>query len=340
MLIPTFALTIGGLQTTSDSPGAGPRRFTVERSMDVAADGAEMLLIERAGVAVADQVELQLGHDGENELVFTGEVVAVRPSITGVAIRALGTLNALLNTRAAAFYENQTSGAIVRDLVGLAGLATGTIDEGALLPRYAVDGRLSVYAHLRDLAERLGCELYADRDGKIMFHALGSAAGGLGSLAAAAGALLGGGGEGYQFGQHLLAAAADLRPAAWGTIEVGGESPISGQGATTAHWLTTDDSNYRGSAGSGAPSLLVLDPAARTKDLADQFAQGRLAVAGRRAHQIEVQVLGRPQVDLGDSISVGGLADEMINSSGYVRAIRHSFDADRGFVTMLRIAAT
>jgi hypothetical protein len=308
--------------------------------MDIAADGTEMLLMDRAGIAVADQVELQLGHDGENERVFTGAVVAVRPSIAGVALRALGTINMLLNTRAASFYENQTSGAIVRDLVRQAGLTTGTVDEGALLPRYAVDGRLSVYAYLRDMAQRLGCELYADREGKIMFHALGGAAGGLGGLAAMAESLLGGGGEGYQFGQHLLAAAADLRPAAWGTINVGGESPISGQGATTAHWLTTDDSNYAGSAGSGAPSLLVLDPVARTKDLADQFAQGRLAVASRRAHQIEVLVLGRPQVDLGDTISVGGLADEMINSSGYVRAIRHRFDAERGFVTALRIAAT
>jgi hypothetical protein len=257
-------------------------------------------------------------------------------------VRALGKIGALLNARVASFYENQTAGAIVRDLVGQAGLSTGSVDEGPLLPRYAVDSRLSAYAHLRDLAERLGCELYAARDGKIMFHALGGAAGGLGGLGAAAGAvggLLGGGGEGYEFGKHLLAAAADARPSAWGTVEVGGESPMSGQGATTAHWLTTDDSSYRGSAGDGAPKLLVLDPAARTKDLADQFARGRLAVAGRRAHQVVVTVLGRSQVDLGDTIDVSGLADDLINASGYVRAIRHRFDADRGFVTMLRIAA-
>lgn len=343
MLKPTFKLTIGSLQTTSDSPGAGPCRFAVERSMDIAADSAEVLLMERSAIAVGDSVDLRLGHDGENERVFMGEVASVRPHIAGVVIRGLGTIGALLNTRAASFYENQTAGAIVRDLAGQAGLSTGTVDEGPLLPRYAVDSRLNAYTHLRELAERLGCELYADRDGKLMFHALGSAAGGLGGLAGAAAGAAGGllgGGEGYEFGKHLLAAAADVRPPVWGMIDVGGESPVSGQGATTAHWLTTDDTGYRGSAGSGQPKLLVLDPAARTKDLADQFARGRLAVAGRRTHQIEVTVLGRPQIDLGDTINIGGLADELVNGSGHTRAIRHRFDSQRGFVTTLRIAVT
>ena len=221
MLKPTFALTIGSLQTNSDTPGAGPRRFVVERSMDIAADGAEVLLMERGEIAAGDAVDLALGHDGENERVFTGKVVSVRPSIAGATLRALGRIGALLNTRVASYYENQTAGAIVRDLVGQAGLSTGSVDEGPLLPRYAVDSRQSAYAHLRDLAERLGCELYADRDGNVAFHALGSAAGGLGGLggvASAAAGLLGGGGEGYEFGKHLLAAAADARPSAWGTI--------------------------------------------------------------------------------------------------------------------------
>ncbi|HEY0735989.1 MAG TPA: hypothetical protein VGD69_13835 [Herpetosiphonaceae bacterium] len=307
--------------------------------MDIAADSAEVLLVERGEVALGDALDLQLGHDGESERVFTGNVVALRPSITGVSIWALGTAVALLNTRIASFYENQTIGAIVRDLVGQAGLSTGTIDEGPLLPRFTVDGRQSVYAHLRELAQRIGCELYSDRNGKMVFRALGSL-GGLGGAVGAVGGLPGGSGVGYTFGQHLLAAGADVRPVAWGTIDVGGESPVSGQGTSTAHWLTTNDTDYRGSAGTDAPKRLILDPAARTKDLADTFAKGRLVVAGRRAHQIEVAVLGQPQVDLGDTIDVAGLADALINKSGYVCFIRHHFDAQRGFVSTLRIVVT
>jgi hypothetical protein len=81
----------------------------------------------------------------------------------------------------------------------------------------------------------------------------------------------------------------------------------------------------------------VLDPAARTKDLADRFAAGILATAGRRAHQTSVRVLGRPGVDLGQQVDVGDLPDASLNGGGYVRAVRHRFGAGDGFVTELRI---
>jgi hypothetical protein len=258
-------------------------------------------------------------------------------------------MNDLLNLRVAEMYENQTAGAIARDLIGQAGLSTGTIDEGPLLPRYAVDRRLSGFAHLKQLADRLGYELYADREGNVRFHALGpgagldAAAGGL--LGAAAGAAAsvglavpGADGEGYAFGQHLLGAVARRAPVGWGEVTVGGESPMSGQGDATAHWLTVNDADYRGSAGDGAPGLLVLDPAARTKDLAERFAAGHLAVAAREASQVWVTVLGRPGIELGDTIAVSDVPDTALNGSGYVRAIRHRFGEDIGFLTDLRVA--
>lgn len=217
-----------------------------------------------------------------------------------------------------------------------------------------MDKRRSGYAHLRQLAERLGYELYAKRDGKICFHGLGDGAGldaggglryrfGSASLPGAtttlAGGLLGGGSEGYQYGQHLLQGRAQRLAPTWGRIVVGGESPMSGQGDGTAHWLTTDDSDYQGEAcaNTDSPALLLIDPAARTKDIADRFAAGTLATGQRRAHQVTIRVLGRPQVDLGDTIQVGGAPEELINASGYIRALQHSLDAERGFVTDVRI---
>jgi hypothetical protein len=255
----------------------------------------------------------------------------------------------LLKLRTAAFFENQSAGSIARALLDSAGVEAGTVDNGPTLPRFAVDSRLSGFAHLKTLADRLGFELYARRDGAIMFQALGDAAAldapGGGLLGAAASAatsvatgLLGGGSSSYQFGQHLLQAAAHRLPAAWGTIAVGGESPMSGQGDRTAHWLTVNDAAYRGAAGADAPQRVLLDPAARTKDLADRFAAGRLAVARRTAHQVSITVLGDSQVDLGQTISVQGAPDVLTNGSGYVRAIRHRFGVLTGFVTDLRIA--
>lgn len=351
MLKPSYALTIGALSSASDNTVGGPLRLRLLRDMAVAADAAQIVLADRAGVNLHDEVSVQLGHDGENEEVLRGTVVALQPDLLGVQVTVLGPMQRLLELRTAAWYDNQSAGAIARDLIDQAGLEAGLVDEGPTLPRYAVDKRRSGYAHLRQLAERLGYELYAKRDGKICFHGLGDGAGldaaGGGLLGAAAGAavgaavgaLLGGGSEGYQYGQHLLGGRAQRQAPAWGRVVVGGESPMSGQGDGTAHWLTTDDGDYQGEAkgDSDAPALLLIDPAARTKDIADRFAAGTLAAGQRGAHQVTIRVLGRPEVDLGDTIQIGGVPEELINASGYIRALHHYFDAEHGFVTDVRI---
>jgi phage protein D len=355
MLKPSYALTIGAFSSANDNTVGGPLRLSVLRDMAVAADAAQIALADRSGVNLHDEVSVQMGHDGENEDVLRGTVAALRPDLLGVQVTVLGMMQRLLDLRTAAWYDNQSAGAIARDLIDQAGLEAGTIDEGPALPRYAVDKRCSGYAHLRLLADRLGFELYAKRDGKICFHGLGDGAGldaggGLlgaagavaGAASSAVGALLGTGGEGYQYGRHLLQGQAQRLAPAWGRIVVGGESPMSGQGDGTAHWLTVDDSDYLGEAAASVdtPALLVIDPAARTKDIADRFAAGMLATGQRGAHQVTIRVLGRPQVDLGDTIQVGAAPEEMLNASGYVRALHHYLDSERGFVTDLRIVVS
>ncbi len=349
-LKPTYSLTVGSLSSNTDTPAFGPRAFTVQRDMDIPADALHIRMLERAGINLDDEVSLELGFDGENEPVFKGKVVKIRPALDGLSIYALGKMNDLLNLRTASTYEGQSAGAIVGDLVGQAGLESGTLDDGPTLPRFAVDRRVSAFAHAKGLADRLGYELYANRDGAVMFHALGDAAGldaasgGLlgaaaGALESAAAALLGGGGsEGYAFGQHLLASRASRRSSPWGTVKVGGESPMSSQGDSASHWLTVNDSDFQGQAGSGSPEILLLDQAARSKDLADRFAAGQLAVIQRSANQVSLRVFGRPQVELGDSLSASDAPEELLNGEGYVRAIQHIFDDRLGFVTDLRVA--
>lgn len=347
-LKPTFALTIGSFNSSSDNSVGGPRRLIVNRDMNVAADGFELDLFDRSGIALDDEVTVELGHDEENQLVFTGNVVELRPALVGTRVLALGKMNSLLNLRTAATYEDKSVGDIVEDLIGQAGLDAGTIDGGPSLPRFAVDQHASAWRFVKELADRLGFELFTDREGKVMFRALGAAAGldaggfGLGGVAdAAAGALAGalglGGGEGYQFGQHLIGAAASRRVDPLGQVSVGGESPASTKGDSTSHWLTTEIDGLRGTNGSGDPSRLLLDSAARTKDLADRFAAGYRTTLTRDARRLSVTTLGRPGLELGDDISVSDIPDAMANGSGYVQAIRHRFGAEIGFVTELRL---
>jgi hypothetical protein len=345
-LRPTFRLALGALRSSTDAPALGPTALLVERDMDVAADGLAVWLMERPDVEPGDPVSLDLGHDGDDTPVFTGEVASTSVALDGARVTAVGTLNRLLVHRHAGAWERQSAGTIVSDLAAGAGIETGTVSDGPTLPVFAVDRRVPAWVHARGLADRLGYELYADRRGRLMFQALGAAAsldaaaGGLGGLAAAAASALGpaGGAEGYQYGRHLLALRASAGRAPVGQMTIGGESPMSAEGESTAHWLTANERDFAGSAGSGAPSRAAWDPAARTRDLADRFAAGRLVTANRRAREIAVTVVGRPSVDLGDPISVAGVADGLGNGGGYVRAIRHRFGGGWGFTTEFRIA--
>jgi hypothetical protein len=323
-LKPTFSLTMGALSATSASAAGGPTAFLVQRDMQRAADGLRATLTDRSDVSLGDPVQLSLGHDGTESTVFTGAVQSVRPTVAGCEIWALGGLHELLRMRVGAVFESQTAGATARDLCGRAGLTPGTVDEGPVLPRYIADPRLSAHRHLQALADRLGFELYADVDGKVMFHDPASA------LFAA--------GERYVYGQHLLALTGRREPVIWEGVDVGGESPVSGEGDRTIAWLTAEDSSYRGSGGSGDSNVLVLDPAARTKDLADRFAAGWVTVAARTAAELHATVLGRPALDLGGAVSISSPPDALAEGSGYVRAIRHRFGPTIGFVTDVRVA--
>ncbi|MBN1480109.1 hypothetical protein EH223_19305 [candidate division KSB1 bacterium] len=340
MVKPTLTLEIGSLLTSTDNPVAGIKNLVIERDMDIPADVLRLQLMERSGIALDNAVSAKLGYDGNEEVVFTGNVVALKPAIAAVEIQALGHMNVLLNLRTSATFENQSAGDIAHHLINEAGATAGTVENGVTFPRYYVDNRISAYEHLRSLADRLGYELYTDRNGNIMFHPLGPAAGldSLGGLGSAVAGALGGAGLSFVYKQHLLQAAADRQPVAWRKIDVGGESPMSGKGDTTSHWLTINDSDYRGEAGDGSPQILVRDPAARTKDLADRFAAGLLATHKRNAHEISITVLGQAQIDLGDSISSSDVPDDLIDGSGYVRAIRHRFGEGIGFVTDVRIS--
>lgn len=362
-LRPRFAFSAGSLSSRSDQAAGAPVRFVVERSLAVPVDCLRVHLGASSGIAPGDPVQLDLsdGSDGASlERVFTGSVAELRPRLDGCSLFCTGTLIGLVDLRVAAFYEGRSAGDVARDLISQAGLQAGTISDGISLPRYAVERRVSAHAQLRRLADRLGFDLYADRQGQVHFRGLGAAAslgsGGLGgalggavgglaatggsALGAAAGALgLGGAGagSGLSYGQHLLAAQGALRPAPSHQITVGGESPMSGQGEDKSFWLTATDSAYQDSAGSGQ-DLLVLDQAARTKDMAGRFAAGRAALLGRRSASLRLRVLGMPAVDLGDSLSASGAPESGLNRGGIVSALRHRFGVREGFVSDITLA--
>lgn len=82
----------------------------------------------------------------------------------------------------------------------------------------------------------------------------------------------------------------------------------------------------------------MLEPLARTRDLAQAVADGLADAATGRSAEVVVTVLGRPEVDLADRVTVAGAPDELLAVTGTVRALRHRLDALSGFTTTLRLA--
>lgn len=339
-------MSLGSYRADPSNLVGGPLRLTVSRDMDVPADSLELLLSDRSGISTGDTVTIELGDEKQKRKVFTGEVAEIAVTAQGARVRALGKMNALLNLRISNTYQKQAAGDIVRDLVRQAGLTGGTIDDGPKLPMFVVDQSRTAYDYARDLAARLGYEIYSDREGKVMFHALGKAAGldsaGGGLLGAAtsavtsaASALLAGGGSDYKFGKHLVRSAVQRVVNGPDKVEVGGESPMSSKGDSTSYWLTTSDNENHGSSGDGKLLQFQNDPAARTQDLANRFAAGYRATRMRSQKNARITILGRSDVELGDSTTVSDVPDKTGNAQGYIRGIRHRYASDGGFLTDL-----
>lgn len=333
---PAFSLSVGSLTADTSAPVSGPSRFVVERNLELPLDGLRVSLTQGGDIAPGDPTTLDLGDEDGLERVFTGSVAEVRPRLGGCDLFCVGTLLALAELRISAFYQNQSAGAVARDLVGQAGLDEGEISDGLTLHRFAVERRSSAYFQLHRLAEKLGFSLFSNREGAVHFRGLGPAASlSAGSLAGIASSVLGmGASPGLEYGKHLLEASAALRPTFARTVLVGGESPMSGQGEDKSFWLTATDAAYEDTAGSG-PELLVIDPSSRTKDMAARFAAGLAAGLNRRSADIRLTVLGMPALELGESLTVSGAPESGLNVSGYIKGLRHRFGSREGFLTDL-----
>ena len=341
---PSYELRVGPLSATDGAPTAGPLAVVVDRDVDVPLDLARLRLADRSGIDVGDPCTVSLGLDDTAEQVFDGRVVEIRPDITGTCVVAVGALRALADLHVATTYKDSTLGAVARDLAGQAGVTVGEVAEGSRLPWFVVDPGRDALTHLRALAARFGADVFADRNGSLVVRSLpgaGSAGLGGGPGSGLPGDLGGGSGE-VRIGADVFAARGVHRPPSWDVITVGGESPASTRGADTAPWLVPDADAPSAQQGSGDRRLVVLEPLARTTDLARDVAAGTLAFGARLARVLEVVVPGRAAVDLGDEVTVGTAGgpspDGLLQGTGHVRRLCHRLDVRTGFTTRIGMA--
>lgn len=328
MLTPAYQFTIGRrvVDTTAKPQASTALDLTVALDIDTPADSFTLELGNADGVkpAVGDQVKVELGYadDGGLTQVMTGTVVCVEPAVETTRVVALSAGATLLRTFVEQTYESKTAGAIVRALAGDASVDVAATDDGITFPAYVIDGRRSIYHHMLDLADLSGFDLYLDPNDALVFQKFT-------------------GGKRvhvFEYTKHIVALDVARTPPRAGMVVAWGESPTGSQGDGAWAWLTKDFSSSKGTAGSGA--LLLLErPALRTKDAAGTAAAAALTTIQRRTVRGKLLTIGRPQVMLGDAISLQGLADTKLNTSFQVRSVTHRITKRGGFVTEIGFRA-
>ena len=324
MFTPAYKLTIGGqVVDTTDEPQASTLvELCVSLNIGAPADSFKLVMgnVGSFRPAREDEVKIELGYadQGGMTLVMTGTVERIEPNLTTTRVIGYGGEMKMLRTFHDQTYEQMKAGAIVRDLAGKAGTEVAQADDGISFPVYVVEGRRSVYAHMLDVAEFCGFDLYLTPEDRVVFEKFfnGKAV------------------HLFEYGKHLIALDVRRTPPSAEQVQVWGESPTGSKGNDAAAWLTTDFSDSKGVAGAGS-TLLLERPALRTTKAASTAAKAALTAIQRRTLRGELLSLGRPEVKLGDALRLTGMADNSLNTDFQVRTVTHRIIKTGGFVTRI-----
>lgn len=321
LLHPAYKLIIGDkIVDTTDEPQASTAvSLTVALDMDTPADSFTLMLGQVGGFQPqrGDEAKISLGFsDGDLTQVMVGKVVTVDASLTQRRVIGHSPAQTLLDAFTGQTYEARTAGQIVSDLANQAGVSTDRVEDGLTFPAYVVDGRLSVYHHMRALADLCGFDLYLNADGRLVFARFQR----------------GNNIHIFDYGKQIIALEVAETPATATAVQVWGESPGGGPAEAWA-WLSKDVSGRKGMAGSGSAVQLLERSAVRTAEAAQAAATALHTYYTRQTLRGTMLSTGQPQVKLGDAIQLRHVPDARLNAIHQVRSVSHHLDKTGGFVT-------
>ena len=325
MLRPAYKLTIGDrIVDTTDEPQASTVvDLTVTLDMETPADSFTLVLGQMNGLKPErdDEAVIELGYadDGELTQVMAGTVVVVEPGLTTARVVGHSLVQALLRTFVDKTYESNTAGQIVRDMADKACTDVAIAEDGITFPAYVIDGRRSVYHHMRDLADLCGFDLYVNADGEVVFEKFIS-----GKTVHV-----------FEYTKHILELDVLQAPQRAALVDAWGESPTGSQGEEAWAWLTKDFSGSKGTAGSGEPKLLLERPTLRTAEAAQAAAEAAHTHIQRRTLRGRLLTVGQPQVKLGDAIRLRDVPEGALNDTFQVRSVTHRITKLEGFTTAI-----
>ncbi|MCD1294327.1 hypothetical protein CUJ83_04855 [Methanocella sp. CWC-04] len=288
----------------------------VDLDMDVPLDRFKITLMKdskSSSIKKGDPVQIELGYDGALNKVLTGTVNTVEPKISEVIVSGFSLMSLLTDAKINQVYENQSAGAMVKDMAGRAGLAVKEASDGISFPMYSIDDSKNVYTHIHELAQLCGFDLYLTGDGKLVFKKYERKTP-----------------RPFKYGRDVLEAEAnELTPPAT-SVKVYGESPSSFKGANTSHLKSKKV--VEGIAGNGGTVLTMEDARIRDKDTADKVAVAKLESL-MTPLKGTIRSLGNTRVAPGDTIEIKEMPDSRINGEFEVRSMSHIFSGAEGLIT-------
>jgi hypothetical protein len=323
MLNPAYKLKIGdkSVDTTDEPQASTAVDIKVALDMDTPADIFTLVLGQVDGLKPErdDDATIELGYADNGGLtqVMKGTVVTVVPGLTTKRVVGHSAAQTLLRTFVEKTYESKTAGQIVKDLASQAEVDVATAEDGINFPAYVINGRRSLYQHMRDLADLCGFDLYINTGNELVFEKF----------------IQGKAVHVFEYAKHIIELDVQRTPLHAGKVEAWGESPGGGQSQEAWAWLTKDFSGSKGTAGSGDPNLLLERPVLRTADAARTAAEARFTMIQRRTIRGRLVILGRPEVKLGDAIRLREVPEDDLNDVYQVRAVTHRITKAGGFTT-------
>ena len=320
MLALSHKITIGSnVYRSSDHS----RMIGLHCSLDLAIPVNECRVVmtypEGLNLETGQDIEVELGYDGDMEQVFKGKIGEIDWRIDCVIIEAMSSFRDLVTAKFNLFFDNPTSLNIVLGVTDEFDIAKGRMEPGILFSSYAIGDNVSAYDHLKFLAQQNGFDFYANESDKMVFarHIPGNV-------------------HLFQFGINILALAVDKVEESISKVEIFGASPASfGQGPLASSWLTKNVVKDAAGSGSGITKR-IYDPTVKSQQNAFQVATSLLGVNGSRT-LATLKTLGKPTVKIGDIASISNMPVQDQNGQFKVTGVNHHISFKRGYTTIIKL---
>lgn len=159
--------TISDLVVDSIRDGADHFAFTIEGKYDN--ETREFSGIDRDLFSSGTRVRIRMGYGDHREPVFSGRIQSVRPEFSpagepSVEISGFGLLHDMTRGTTSRSWDEAADSDVVEDVASEYPFDHVTVEETGTTHRKVIQENQSDYRFLRELADRNGFELFADRE--------------------------------------------------------------------------------------------------------------------------------------------------------------------------------